>query len=676
MPRAITDRQSLPHIQKFVPTAARSIFWPISIPGWCMAPDAATRLAGALADRYRIERELGSGGMATVYLAHDLRHDRQVAIKVLHPHLAELVGAERFLKEIRTTAHLQHPHILPLFDSGEADGLLFYVMPYVDGESLRQLIAREKRLPVADAVRITSEIASALDYAHRHGVIHRDIKPENILLHDGRALVADFGIALAPTSGETRLTEAGVSIGTPGYMSPEQALGERTLSACTDIYAVGAMMYEMLTGSPPFTGPSAQAIVAKVITEKPVPPSRLRKEIPAQLEDAVLTALQKNPADRFPTAAALQAAIEGKAGVPSQRGSRRRRAMWVAGAVACLVVLGGLAVRPWQGRTRMTVRAPPDTAAKRLVAEAADWAKRRDRKSCEMAITLYSHATDEDTSYAAAWGGLAKARALCTMFTPGDPAVGFAAAKGASETALRLDSTLSDAYTARGMVHLFHEQNFPAAQVAFAKAISLDSTRFEPWLFRSWAYIGVGRLDAALSSVRRAKELQPVGDPIVGVRLSTILRYNGRVKEAQSALDDVLSGDSTNRLARGEQLEFDAETRQCDKAAKDLLWVDDNTGAGIKAFVAYLWASCGEPRRARAYADSVAAQATTGAFVDFLSLAVVYAGLGDSDKMFQALSQAVAQHNALLFFLGHHFAFRPYHGNPQFTALMKSAHVK
>ena len=310
--------------------------------------------------------------MATVYLAYDIRHDRQVAVKVLHPHLAALLGAERFLKEIKTTANLQHPHILPLFDSGEADGLLFYVMPYVDGESLRERITREKRLPVEDAVRITSDVATALDYAHRHGVIHRDIKPENILLHDGRALVADFGIALAPSAGGSRLTEAGMSVGTPEYMSPEQALGERELDARSDIYAVGVMLYEMLTGAPPFTGSSTQAIVAKVITEKPVPPSRLRKDIPLHLDDAALTALQKNPEDRFPTAAALKEAVEGRSHLPKNRGSRRRSAMWVAGIAGFVIVLGALLVRPLHGRHPVPVRAAPDTAAKRLVAEATD----------------------------------------------------------------------------------------------------------------------------------------------------------------------------------------------------------------------------------------------------------------------------------------------------------------
>ena len=202
--------------------------------------EAPTRLAAALSDRYRIERELGAGGMATVYLAEDLKHHRKVAIKVLRPELAAVIGAERFLAEIRTTANLQHPHILALIDSGDTDGMLWYVMPYVEGESLRDRITREKQLPVADAVRIATEVAGALDYAHRHKVIHRDIKPENILLHDGSALVADFGIALAASSGaSTRMTETGMSLGTPNYMSPEQAMDEREITARSDVYALG-----------------------------------------------------------------------------------------------------------------------------------------------------------------------------------------------------------------------------------------------------------------------------------------------------------------------------------------------------------------------------------------------------------------------------------------------------
>jgi serine/threonine-protein kinase len=275
--------------------------------------DTLARLSASLADRYRLERELGQGGMATVYLAQDLKHHRQVAIKVLRPELAAVIGAERFLAEITTTANLQHPHILPLHDSGTVNGTVFYVMPFVEGESLRDRLQREKQLSIAEAVRIATEVASALDYAHRHGVIHRDIKPENILLHDGQALVADFGIALAAarTDGGTRMTETGMSLGTPHYMSPEQAMGERDLDARTDVYALGCVAYEMLVGEPPFSGPTAQAIVAKVMTATPEPISTVRKTVPPAVEDAVHTALQKLPADRFATAKEFAEALGG-----------------------------------------------------------------------------------------------------------------------------------------------------------------------------------------------------------------------------------------------------------------------------------------------------------------------------------------------------------------------------
>jgi Tol biopolymer transport system component len=327
------------------------------------------RLSAALTDRYRIERELGQGGMATVYLALDLKHDRNVALKVLKPELAAVLGAERFLAEIKTTANLQHPHILPLHDSGEVDGTVFYVMPYVQGETLRDRLAREKQLPIADAVRLGGEVAGALDYAHRQGIIHRDIKPENILLHDGRALVADFGIALAAsrTDGGTRMTETGMSLGTPHYMSPEQAMGERTIDARTDIYALGCVLYEMLTGEPPHSGPTAQAIVAKVLTDEPRPLVQLRKSVPGHVEDAVLTALAKLPADRFSSAAEFAAALEGTgtvtrmratAGRASTASSSRRHQAILAGAVMVASLVG------WSGHAML--RSPPAPDVVRL----------------------------------------------------------------------------------------------------------------------------------------------------------------------------------------------------------------------------------------------------------------------------------------------------------------------
>ena len=265
--------------------------------------DPVARLNAALEGRYAIARELGEGGMATVYLADDLKHERKVALKVLRPELAAVVGAERFLTEIKVTANLQHPHILPLHDSGEADSFLFYVMPYVEGETLRDRIDREKQLPVDEAVALATKVAGALQHAHEHGVIHRDIKPGNILLQGGEPVVADFGIALAlGVAGGTRLTETGLSVGTPFYMSPEQATGDQVVGASTDTYALGSVLYEMLVGEPPYPGTTAQAVLGKIIAGKPVSATEHRPSIPANVDAAVRKALEKLPADRFASA--------------------------------------------------------------------------------------------------------------------------------------------------------------------------------------------------------------------------------------------------------------------------------------------------------------------------------------------------------------------------------------
>src|SRR5688500_8611517 len=305
-----------------------------------------------------MERELGAGGMATVYLAHDLRHDRDVAIKVLHPDLGAALGSDRFLSEIRTTARLQHPHILPLLDSGEADGLLYYVMPRGTGETLRTRLERERQLPVDDAVRIAAEVADALTYAHGLNVVHRDVKPENILLQGGHALVADFGIALAVQSaGGKRMTQTGLSLGTPQYMSPEQAMGEKAIDARSDLYALGAVTYEMLVGEPPFTGPTVQAIVARLVTEEPRAIGIQRKAVPPGIEAAVMRALEKLPADRFAGAEEFVRALAAPAGATvvtsrtpaaaaAARGRRRTAALVGAVAVLALAAAAFAWLRP------------------------------------------------------------------------------------------------------------------------------------------------------------------------------------------------------------------------------------------------------------------------------------------------------------------------------------------
>ncbi|MCH7717775.1 MAG: protein kinase, partial [Gemmatimonadetes bacterium] len=292
------------------------------------------RLKAALSDRYAIERELGAGGMATVYLAGDIKHERKVAVKVLRPELAAVLGAERFVQEIKTTANLQHPHILPLHDSGDADGFLYYVMPFIDGETLRDKLNRETQLGIEEAVKITTEVADALDYAHRQGVIHRDIKPENILLHDGRPIVADFGIALAVSAAAGgRMTETGLSLGTPHYMSPEQATAEKDLTGRSDIYSLGAVLYEMLTGDPPHVGSTAQQIIMKIVTDEPRPVTEVRKSVPPNVVAAVAKAVEKLPADRFAGATEFAQAL-------ADSGFRHGEASSLAAASA---------VRQWNG---------------------------------------------------------------------------------------------------------------------------------------------------------------------------------------------------------------------------------------------------------------------------------------------------------------------------------------
>src|SRR5436309_9655499 len=300
--------------------------------------DHSERVRASLAGRYTIERELGRGGLATACLAQDLRYDGHVAVKVPRPELAAVLGAERFLREIRLTAQLQHPHILTLIDSGEADGFLYYVMPHVEGESLRQHLEREAQLPLDEALRITRVIASALDFAHARGIIHRDIKPENVMLHQGEPMVADFGIALAVSAaGQERLTGTGIALGTPAYTRPEHVSGERTLDRRSDQYSLACVLYEMLAGEPPYTGPTAQAIFAKRLTE-PIPHLGTVRPVSPAVAAAVTKALAKTPADRFATAGAFVRAL-------TAGSTRATHARWrsVGVALAVLIIISGAA---------------------------------------------------------------------------------------------------------------------------------------------------------------------------------------------------------------------------------------------------------------------------------------------------------------------------------------------
>lgn len=337
------------------------------------------KLRTALAERYSIVREIGMGGMATVYLARDLRHDRDVALKLLKPELGAVLGPERFLSEIRVTAKLHHPNLLPLFDSGETEGQLWYVMPFVEGESLRARLERERQLSVREAVRIGAAIASALDYAHRHGVIHRDLKPENILLSEDQPLVADFGIALAVSNaGGERVTQTGLSLGTPQYMSPEQATGERGVDGRTDIYSLGAVIYEMLSGEPPHTGATVQAIIARVITDTPRSLRSSRASVPEHVDLAVAKALEKVPADRFDTAKEFSEVLQGQKAItasipvafsaghaaPAHSGPawRGNRLPWILAAAATILALAAIGFGANEARRRTSGTDPEPVA--------------------------------------------------------------------------------------------------------------------------------------------------------------------------------------------------------------------------------------------------------------------------------------------------------------------------
>ncbi|HPF63125.1 MAG TPA: protein kinase [Gemmatimonadales bacterium] len=330
-----------------------------------------SKVRSALAARYRIERVAGEGGMATVYVAEDLKHKRQVAIKVMRPELAATLGAERFLREVEVAAQLSHPHILPVFDSGEANGILYYVMPFIEGESLPARLKREKQLPVAEALRLTREVAEALAYAHKRGFVHRDIKPANILLSDGHALVADFGIARVMASGGEVLTQTGLAIGTPHYMSPEQASGAADVDGRTDLYALGCVLYEMLTGEPPFSGPTAHAVLTRSLTEMPRPVEQTRSAVAPAVGTAVMKALAKAPADRYTTGTEMAAALidaedqarTGSGAVAAVAGGGRRWKAWqLAAAVVAVLGVGALGVKAFGG---------PSTAAATMVRSVA-----------------------------------------------------------------------------------------------------------------------------------------------------------------------------------------------------------------------------------------------------------------------------------------------------------------
>ena len=642
------------------------------------------RLAAALADRYRIERELGHGGMATVYLAEDLKHHRRVAIKVLREDVAALVGAQRFLQEIQTTANLQHPHILPLHDSGEADGLLFYVMPFVDGESLRDRIERAGALPVADAVRIGVEIADALDYAHRHGVIHRDIKPANILLHEGRAQLADFGIALSEGSGGHRLTETGVSVGTPGYMSPEQALGDRTVDARTDVYALGAVLYEALTGVPPFSeahGPGDRGQGdhrerrAAVTTPGGSAGGNRGRGTDGAGEGSSRALSERRCVSGSPPGRRASGQSPplpmGPAG--HRRGAGRRGAS------------RGRHAATNARRKTPPVRGSADTTVQRLVGVGKFWMQRRTQQGCDESTRSFSQATALDSGDVEAWEWLANSSAFCALFGNGDPYTWWVSAKGVAQKTLTLDSGSATGWMVRGMAHLFAEQDWTNALRDLNHAIALDSTRYQPWLYRAWAFEALGQMDSAVATLRHAHRLAPT-ENIVGARLANILTLAGDTAGAGRAIAEVLHRDPEDLQAHQSLLIDAVEVGDCREARAQLAWfgrhhatapLPGGTSYRLNgAMAAQAQAMCGEVVYARRYADSLAAVARSGGYVEFSPLGVLYAQLRDTSAMYLALEQGIRQHYWFNMSLAQDPRLRPYAGSPRFQEILRRLHER
>jgi serine/threonine protein kinase/cytochrome c-type biogenesis protein CcmH/NrfG len=598
-------------------------------------------LVTALEDRYRLDRELGQGGMATVYLAHDLKHDRDVALKVLRPELAAVLGRERFLAEIHLTAKLDHPHILTLIDSGESAGFLWYVVPFIRGESLRQKLEHEQQLRIEEALAIIRQVADALDFAHRRGVIHRDIKPENILLQEGHAILADFGIALAvKEAGGNRLTETGLSLGTPQYMSPEQATGDRQLDARSDVYSLGAVLYEMLAGEPPHTGPTVQAVIAKLMTTPPVSLRVVRPSLPEWVDRAVTKALAKTAADRHQSAGEFAAALQDGPPAPRPSATPRPRSRITALLAVALVVGSGAATWVIGHRSGRPVRAPKVVA---LEERATHSYSRRTAASVTESIRDFRDVLDLDSTAVGAWAGLSKAyvRAYRRFFpVPGIPRdsvlrLGVAAADRASS----LDPASPDAWLAQALtIQAVDPTDDGAAVQALRRALALDSTRAEAWVILANNLAENGDMAGAMQGWHHAVRVDP-GYSEAFAFLALGYYWKWQYDSAAIWADSAVTMDPTFLLARSTAGYVALERGALDHAAAafeaaqrvvgDVEAVNSLAGSSLVA------ARRGDQREARALlqqAESLATGYTPVPAHTAVYLAEAAAGLGDARR--------------------------------------------
>jgi len=665
-------------------------------------PDLLERLTSALGDRYAFEREVGRGGMAVVFLAEDPRHDRQVAIKVLHPDLAASVGAERFLQEIKTVAGLQHPHILPLYDSGETDGLLYYVMPYARGESLRQRLDREQQLPVDESVRIAFEVADGLDYAHRQGVIHRDIKPGNILLAEGHATIADFGIARAiEVARADRVTSTGLGVGTPLYASPEQATAQETLDGRTDIYSLGCVLYEMLSGEVPLAGATPQSIQAKRLSETPTSLSLLRDTVPTAVDKVIARALARVPADRWGTGAAFKDALETAAsqstlmvqtdpgGVPPgagrPAGRKNLRRSLVAGSAAVLAAIAGYLILGWTGG--------PDqqhvpTAADRMEARQlylrgdANWESgfsgtaldRQARTQLLLqAAAQFDSATQLDPENADGWAGLATVFAFggANGFFPSDSA--FPLVLEPAMRAIALDSTSARAYEALALKYYVFDWQWQEAYDALMTAARLEPRNPDVprWLANAaMVQTDLGRPDSAVATIRSAPET--TSDPqlrVIYVRGLLFARdFEAALAEARRLVDESDLPGRYQFYAWVAMLRSQLELGLIEDARETLRSIPEDVMAPRRGLCleAYYLARTGNVEQALASLDDLRA---AGVQLYPRAEAIVHTWLGDLDRAFELL-EAEFETTGFVWHLPSDPAFDPLREDPRFDMLL------
>jgi serine/threonine protein kinase len=646
-----------------------------------------------LCGRYRIERELGRGGMAVVYAGEDVKHHRLVAVKVLHPEVAAAVGQDRFVREIEVAATLQHPNILPLYDSGIADvdsgiaGSLFYVMPRVAGASLRARIDAEGQLPIDDALQIGGQVAEALAYAHQMGVVHRDIKPENILLDGSHAVVADFGIAKTLDDVSQSLTATGVAIGTPAYMSPEQSVGERRVDARTDIYALGCVLYEMLTGEPPFTGPNVQAVIAKRLAGAAPSVRLLRPKTPATVDRAIARALERVPADRFASAAEFKSALHAETGGVRESSHLR----WIVSSGLVLAAVAGLVIWTWRARgegPRLAVTRSPrvsrDSIAVDLVQRARTQADRRSEASVQRAVSLYREAIERDSNYADAWAGMAHALQFARVWRYSLTQIGVSPDAmlpmmvRASERALESDSTSANAWIARASVLREVDPTSRRGMLdAVRRALQIDSMSTEAWYLLASVWQDSLEVRNAIDAYRRTVS--------INARYSSALSFLAIsyvwLRKNDSALvwaDSAKAVDPSGILVRQAASLVRRARRDWSEAAPEYEAV---VRLGTGADEVHGWAGLAElawRRGDRRATDSIMTHAIAAADTvhpsvhDAAYLAWAFAGTGDRERALRLLERFEPRFDLhFQLHLQRDPTLDPLRGDPRFVALLR-----